>query len=115
MSWFRLQEFGHTAVINLLPELDLEYSDVAELVTCILRRRPETQAVIVNLSMVQYIGSTFLDRLIMAKKRLAAAGVRLVLCGFNPVVGEVFRVTRLDRFFEIAEAEAVLPDPTASI
>lgn len=109
LSWFRLQEFGQTVVINLLPELDLEYSDVARVVACILGRRPETQVVIVNLSMVRYIGSTFLDRLIIAKRRLTASHARLILCGFNAVVGEVFRVTRLDHFFEIADADAVVP------
>jgi anti-sigma B factor antagonist len=108
-SWFRIQEFGNTVMINVLPSLDLEYSDIAQVVEFIVRRRTETH-VVVNLSLVQYIGSTFLGSLILSKKKLAAADGRLILCGFNPVVEEIFRVTKLDGFFEIADEEAVVPD-----
>ncbi len=100
MVWFRIQEFGHTVIINVLPSLDLERSDIARVVEFLIRRRTETR-VVVNLSLVQYIGSTFLDRLIIAKKKLAAANGRFVLCGCNPVVEEILRVTKLDGFFEI--------------
>jgi anti-sigma B factor antagonist len=100
LSWFRIQEFGKTVIINVLPSLDLEDSDIARVVAFLLRERAETR-VVVNLSLVQYIGSTFLDRLIVSKKKIAAANGRFVLCGFNPVIEEIFRVTKLDQFFEI--------------
>ena len=61
------------------------------------------------MSLVQYIGSTFLGHLIAAKQKVTASHGRFILCGFNPVVEEVFRVTRLDGFFEIADVEAVVP------
>ena len=107
-SWFRIQEFGHTVVINLLPSLDLECSDLARVVEFLIRRRTETN-VVVNLSLVSYIGSTFLDRLILTKRRLSSANGRLILCGFNPIIEEVFRVTRLDTFFEIADEDTAAP------
>lgn len=104
-----MQEFGHTVVINVMSSLDLEHSDIARVVEFIIRRRTETH-VVVNLSLVKYVGSTFLDRLIMAKKRLVAANGRFILCGFNSVVEEIFRVTRLDGFFEIADEDAAIPN-----
>jgi anti-sigma B factor antagonist len=107
--WYRIQEFGNTVVVNVLPSLDLERSDIVQVVDSIIRRRPEAH-VVVNLSLVQYIGSTFLDRLIISKRRLAASNGRLILCGFNPVVEEIFRVTRLDGFFEIADQDAAVPE-----
>jgi anti-sigma B factor antagonist len=110
-SWFRIQEFGKTVVINLLPSLDLERSDLFRVVELLLRRRTETN-VVVNLSLVSYIGSTFLDRLILTKRRLSSANGKLILCGFNPIIEEIFRVTRLDTFFEIADEDASVPGPS---
>ena len=107
-SWFRIQAFDNTVVINVLPSLDLEHSDIARVVEFIIRRRTETH-VVVNLFLVQYIGSTFLDRLIVSKKKLDAANGRLILCGFNQVIEEIFRVTRLDGFFEIVDKESAVP------
>jgi anti-anti-sigma factor len=104
--WFRLQEFDNTVMINVLPTLDLEYSDIALVVESLARNRPGVH-VIVNLSLVSYIGSTFLDRLIISKKRLAAVNGRLILCGFNDAIHEVFRITRLDGFFEITDDDQV--------
>ena len=110
-SWFRIQEFGNTVVINVLPSLDLEYSDLARVVHFLTRRRTETH-VVVNLSLVQYIGSTFLDRLIVSKRLLTNAHGKLILCGFNPVIEEVFRVTKLDGYFEIVDKDAAVPKHT---
>ena len=107
-AWFRIQEFGNTVVINVLPSLDLEYSDIARVVEFLICRRTEIH-VVVNLSLVQFIGSTFLDRLILSKKKLATANGKLILCGFNPVVAEIFRVTKLDGFFEIVDQERAGP------
>ncbi len=112
-SWFRIQEFGNTVIINVLPSLDLEYSDIARVVAFLIRERTETR-VVVNLSLVQYIGSTFLDRLIVSKKKIAAANGRFVLCGFNPVIEEIFRVTKLDQFFEITGLPTADSETTAN-
>ncbi len=107
-SWFRTQEFGNTVVINVLPSLDLEYSDIARVVESIIRRRTEPH-IVINLSLVQFIGSTFLGGLIVSKKKVAATNGKFILCGFNPVIEEIFRVTNLDGFFEIADEEAAVP------
>ncbi len=108
LSWFRIQEIDDAVLINLLPSLDLEYSDIATIVESLIQRRLGIH-VVVNLSLVQYIGSTFLGHLIAAKQKVTASNGRFILCGFNPVVEEIFRVTRLDGFFEIADVEAVVP------
>ena len=104
----RIQEIDDAVLINLLPSLDLEYSDIATIVESLIQRRLGIH-VVVNLSLVQYIGSTFLGHLIAAKQKVTASNGRFILCGFNPVVEEIFRVTRLDGFFEIADVEAVVP------
>jgi anti-anti-sigma factor len=108
LSWFRIQEIDDAVLINLLPSLDLEYSDIATIFESLIQRRLGVH-VVVNLSLVQYIGSTFLGHLIAAKQKVTASNGRFILCGFNPVVEEIFRVTRLDGFFEIADVEAVVP------
>jgi anti-anti-sigma factor len=89
-------------VINVSSKLDLEASDIRRVGELVLHRHPAA-TIIVNLALVEYIGSTFLDRLVLLKKRVQAARGRLILCGFNSVIQEVFRITRLDGFFEITD------------
>ncbi len=102
-DWFRVQEFGNTVVINVLPSFHLERSDIRRVGELLLRGR-KSPRILVNLALIQYIGSTFLDRLVLLKRSVTAADGCLILCGLNPIVREIFRITRLDGFFEIRES-----------
>ncbi len=62
--------------------------------------------VVVDLSDVEFVSSSFVARLVALNKRIQAADARLVLCGLRPVVREALHTSRLDEFFDIAEDEA---------
>jgi anti-sigma B factor antagonist len=61
------------------------------------------EPVALNLARVSFVPSLVLAGLIRAATEFRARGQRLVLCGLQPQVRDVFLVTRLDRLFELHE------------
>jgi len=57
--------------------------------------------VVLDLSRTTYLGSTFIELLVRAWKRLRERGGTLVLCGLQPYCQEVLHVSRMDTLFEI--------------
>ena len=58
---------------------------------------------------VEYLASTMLVKLLTLHKKVEAERGRLVLCGIDPVIYEVFEMTKLDRFFNCTKTrEAAL-------
>jgi anti-anti-sigma factor len=64
--------------------------------------RRGVRRVVVDCASIRYIDSAALGQLIRLKKRLGSSG-ELVLVGLHPVLKDVFRTTRLDQVFEIAD------------
>ncbi len=56
----------------------------------------EPPLIVVDASRTSFIGSTFIEILVRAWKRLSQRGGTMVLCGVQPFCAEVMRVTRLD-------------------
>jgi anti-sigma B factor antagonist len=56
---------------------------------------------VIDFSEVEYLASSVLAKLINLKKRLGRGGGRLGLQHVHPDLVEVFRVTRLDRVFDL--------------
>jgi anti-sigma B factor antagonist len=52
--------------------------------------------IVIDASQTSFIGSTFIEILVRAWKRLGERGGSMVLCGVQPFCAEVMRVTRLD-------------------
>jgi anti-sigma B factor antagonist len=58
---------------------------------------------------VQFLSSSVLGRLVVLQKNVVAGGGRVVLCGIAKEILEVFRITKLDKFFTLKEdAKAAL-------
>jgi anti-anti-sigma factor len=56
--------------------------------------------IIIDLSSVEYLDSTFLGVIVGTLKKVAKAGGDLKLVGFQPAVQSMFELTRLFRVFE---------------
>jgi anti-anti-sigma regulatory factor len=71
------------------------------------RRLPDFGASVVRLDMssVMFANAQFMARLIFLERSLKAVGARLVVV-LSPSLGEIFRITRLDRVFEVITATA---------
>jgi anti-anti-sigma factor len=106
MSQYRhLELLGHGSVSRVrllhqrpvcaekIAELTNEWNSVADGAGC--------QALVVDCSNVQLLGSEMLSKLFLLQRRLKRKNARLVLSGLRAEVREVLSWTRLDRFFEI--------------
>jgi len=65
----------------------------------------EHRHVFMNLAHVGYMPSAGLGLLLTLKQRLDRSGGRLTLCNLNPLVRELFVVTRLTSYFHILDAQ----------
>ena len=60
-------------------------------------------AVVLDLGRINYINGPMLSRLLHLHKRCKSDGIELRLCSLTPNVYEVFKITKLNKFFEIDE------------
>lgn len=60
---------------------------------------------LVNFENVEYLSSAALGKLITLNKRVRAADGQLRLCRISPTIFEVFRITKLDKLFNIFDTE----------
>jgi len=80
------------------PEISDELNDVAEMV-----RDRNDYDVVIDFSGVDIVTSSNLSKLLKLHKPLTKNGRRLVLCSVSAAIQGVFKVTSLDRVFEIAD------------
>jgi len=95
-------EYGVT-IVSFLDSRILDESNVqaiADELNAIVDKsvRP---AVLIDFLKVEYLSSAVLGKLVaLHKKTLATKGV-LKLCGMRPAIAQIFRVTKLDRVFDV--------------
>jgi anti-sigma B factor antagonist len=65
----------------------------------------ECSKVLLNFGNVEYLSSAALGKFIAMNKKLGKRLGRLVLCGIDPEIFEVFEITKLERFFKICKDE----------
>lgn len=68
-----------------------------------LARRTGEGLLVLDFARVAYFGSDSFGRLVELGRTVKRGGGTLVLAGVSPDIREVFRVTRLDTWFEIVE------------
>jgi anti-sigma B factor antagonist len=61
---------------------------------------------LLNFDSVEFMSSAALNKLISLNKKVKDAAGQLKLCCLRPEIGEVFKITRLDRVFDIRKDEA---------
>ncbi|MCC9599053.1 STAS domain-containing protein [Stieleria sp. JC731] len=78
-------------------------ADIEEHLTAALEN--PFRRVIVDLSNVQWISSAGLNELIHLQSMIRSSGTELQLLGLCETVRDVFRITRLERFFDVERSE----------
>ncbi len=76
--------------------------ETANQVAATLADRPG--AVVLDFGAVEYVGSEDLGALVVLHKRAKGAGGRLALVNVQPMVSDIFSLTRLDTLFEVLKA-----------
>lgn len=71
-----------------------------------LVERPDARHLLLNFGNVDFISSATLGKLLVLDRTIKAHEGRLKLSNIRPEIMEVFRVTRLDRVFDIRDEEA---------
>ena len=59
--------------------------------------------IIIDLTECEFIDSTFLGAIVISLKRVAELGGKLRLVGVQPEVASMFRLTKMNRVFDIFE------------
>jgi len=68
--------------------------------------RPDCLKLVLNFSVVEFLSSAMLGKLLSAKKMLAQKGGVLRLCEVCPTIRMIFKLTHLDHILDIRETEA---------
>jgi anti-anti-sigma factor len=98
LLWFACADLGDVQVIRPTgSRLDPESLDELIDSEAMLRGR----RIVIDMSEVENLASSVLVKLISLKKRLGMGGGQLSLQHVHPDLIEVFRVTRLDRVFDL--------------
>ena len=98
LSWFMWDDLGEIQILR--PNGDLLHSEPLQAFLHAFTPSPGARFVL-DLADVQYISSAALSKLLVLRKRVLGVKGRLILRSVHSDLWEVFRVTRLDTFFEI--------------
>lgn len=104
MLWFSLRTEGNALVADVISGKVPTNQDIVRVSqACISRCSPPK--VVLNLSGVALVSSSFIAGLIALNRRMQDAKGKLVLCELSPVVRETLTGAKLDRILTFAETE----------
>lgn len=101
-AWLRIQQASDPVILDLLPNIDLEAADLVGLGRAFMGSGLAPHLVL-NLHLLQFVSSSFVAGLLALQKAVRAANGRLVLCGANPVIREIFQIMNLDSYFDFGD------------
>jgi anti-sigma B factor antagonist len=67
--------------------------------------KSESKKMLLNFQGVQFMSSAMIGKLVLLNKKSKAAGLTLKFCAISPNVLEVFKITRLNKVFDIQADE----------
>jgi anti-sigma B factor antagonist len=71
-----------------------------------LLNKTTEERVILDFRNVKFMSSSMLGKLVQVHKKAGEFKVKLKLCSIDPEIRQVFKITRLDKLFEIESDEA---------
>jgi anti-anti-sigma regulatory factor/DNA-directed RNA polymerase subunit RPC12/RpoP len=83
-------------VLEVLPERTPQPWDVDHVVSALVRNGT-FERVVLDMSRLEIVNSSFVARLVAMNKKIRAVGGRLYLQGLSPVMREIFGQLRLDK------------------
>jgi anti-sigma B factor antagonist len=106
-----VEYIDNTVVATLLLEKILEQSDIQVIQDSIMPLIDEKSGVnlVIDFSDVRFLSSSVLGLLIRISKKIYETAGQLRLCSIDAKINEIFKITRLDKVFQI------LPDKESAI
>jgi anti-anti-sigma factor len=91
---------GDVVILTFFPGPIVTLDSIAR-VKLVTAAAGDLSRVVVDLSHLQFIPTVFLGMLVALQRRVGEAGGKLRLYGLNPKVLATFKITNLDRVFDI--------------
>jgi anti-anti-sigma factor len=98
---FQSRHFGSVAVAAPAGRLDHSTADGFEHALLPLAQDAQSAALIVDFANVDYISSVGLRVLMLAAKAARARNARIAAVALQPIVAEIFTISRFDSVFEV--------------
>ena len=104
---FQSRHFGNIAVAMPAGRLDHSVAGQFEQALLPLAEDPRSAALVIDFAGVDYISSVGLRVLMLAAKAARARNARIAAVGLQPIVAEIFAISRFDSVFEMFPSLAV--------
>ena len=103
----RIKKQNDVAVVSFATSRILDQSNVQQLGEEFdaLVAQLKLAKIVVNFAGVTYMSSAVMGKLVGLLKRSKAAGGKLILCGIEESIFEIFEIMRFDKMFEIRKTE----------
>jgi anti-sigma B factor antagonist/stage II sporulation protein AA (anti-sigma F factor antagonist) len=98
---FTSRHFGNVAVATPVGRLDHWAAESFEQGLSPLWQDPQAAALVIDFSGVDYMSSVGLRVLMIAAKQMRARKARVAAAGLQPIVAEIFAISRFDSVFEV--------------
>lgn len=100
-----VQYESEAIIITFTDEKILEEADVRAIEQSLLSvvEQGEKLNLVLNFGNVKFLSSAVLGLLIKLSRRIYERDGRLALCGINPKIYEIFKITRLTKVFDICK------------
>ncbi len=112
------ESFADCRLISVRGRIDHTNSeDFQQSLGAAAREVPKGGGMVIDLGGLEFITSAGLRALLLAQRTVSAAGSKLVVCGIEGVVREVFRIARFDALLSVAgstEAAIAQVSPAAA-
>ena len=102
--WFVRRSVDGVVVLTFLPGL-VTGSEGLQRIDEVVSAFGGSSRVVVNLSRLRFVSSMFLGMLVVLHKRVVLVKGELKICGIQPEASVVFKITRLDKVFDIRDDE----------
>ena len=104
MSSLKTQEIEEVLVVNFTDAKILDEARITqigqELMSC-AASAGQKKKMLLNFQGVQFMSSAMIGKLVLLNKKCKTDEVALKMCSISPNVMEVFKITRLNKVFEI--------------
>ena len=116
---FQSRHFGSIAVATPAGRLDNSVASTFEQALLPLAGEPQTSGLVIDFAGVDYVSSVGLRVLMLAAKSTRTRKARIAAVALQPIVAEVFAISRFDSVFEMFPAvrdalAAMSPDALAA-
>ncbi|MGA2439557.1 MAG: STAS domain-containing protein [Tepidisphaeraceae bacterium] len=105
---FQITHEQSANVLQFVLPSNMDTMEIDGLIEAVLKQLPSTgdQRWVVDLSRVEYLGSSMLGLFVNMRERIRQADGILVLCGMAPQLLQIFKTCCLERLFTIAKSRA---------